>query len=86
MKIVTKQMRTFLIKIIKFYQKVVSPFLQRLSLSSGNTCRHIPTCSDYTIEAIEKFGSFKGSVMGVKRIISCNGLSKKEYLDPVSLN
>jgi len=79
-------MKTVLIKIIKFYQTVISPFLQRLSLNSGNACRHTPSCSDYTIEAIEKFGIFKGSIMGLKRIISCNGLSKKEYLDPVSLN
>jgi len=79
-------MKTVLTKIIKFYQNVISPVFQRLSLTSGHACRYTPTCSNYTIEAIEKYGSIKGSMMGIKRILSCNAFSKKEYLDPVSLN
>lgn len=62
-------MKGFWIFLIRVYQNTLSPLL-------GNNCRFTPTCSQYTIEAIEEHGSVKGIIMGVKRIIRCNPLSK----------
>ena len=67
-------MKKILIKLIKLYQKI--PFRSHYS------CRFIPTCSEYTKEAIIKYGSFKGSIMGIKRIIRCHPFGKFGY-DPV---
>ena len=53
------------IKLIKGYQLLVSPFL-------GNSCRYLPTCSEYSIEAFKNFGFFKGVLMSTKRILSCH--------------
>ena len=60
-------MKKLLISLIKAYQKI--PF------SSHNKCRFIPTCSNYAISVIEDFGTFKGSILAIKRIIRCNPLS-----------
>lgn len=57
-------MKYVLIKIIKLYQKIPGPW--------HNSCRHIPTCSNYAIEAIEVHGSIKGSILSIKRILRCN--------------
>ena len=54
------------VKLIKFYQKY---------LSKG-TCMYIPSCSEYTLEAILKHGFFKGCFLGFKRILRCNPWSK----------
>ena len=54
-----------LIKLIKGYQLLVSPFL-------GHSCRYLPTCSEYSIEAFKNFGFFKGVLMSIKRILSCH--------------
>lgn len=70
-------MKKLCIFLIKVYQKSISPAL-------GKNCIFIPTCSQYTIEAIERYGSLKGIVMGIKRIIRCNPLSKGGY-DPVPI-
>ncbi len=56
------------IKIIKLYQKIPGNF--------HYSCKHIPTCSNYMIEAIEIHGAFKGSLLGLKRILKCNPFSK----------
>tara|TARA_B100000676_G_C17234339_1_gene415475 strand:+ start:54 stop:293 length:240 start_codon:yes stop_codon:yes gene_type:complete len=64
-----------LIKIIKFYKYLISPLL-------GNSCRYLPTCSDYSIEALRTFGFFKGLYLSLKRIISCNPWGDSGY-DPV---
>ncbi|MCY7410591.1 MAG: membrane protein insertion efficiency factor YidD [Chitinophagales bacterium] len=50
---------------IKFYQKIISPWLP-------NSCRYTPTCSEYAIEAIKKYGVLKGGWLAVKRIARCN--------------
>lgn len=61
--------------IIRVYQKVISPFL-------GANCRYTPTCSEYGIDAIKKYGPFKGGRMALKRILSCHPWGKSGY-DPV---
>lgn len=45
-------------------------------------CRHLPTCSNYAKEAIERYGTIKGSILSIKRIIKCNPLGTTGY-DPV---
>ncbi len=65
-----------IIKIIRFYQILVSPFL-------GKNCRFLPTCSHYTIEAIEKHGALKGGWLAIKRISKCHPWGKSGF-DPVS--
>ena len=55
----------FLIKIIKGYKYLSSPLL-------GNSCRYLPTCSEYSIEALKKYGLFKGLILSLKRILSCH--------------
>ena len=67
------------IKIIKFYQYIISPYL-------GNNCRYFPTCSEYFIDSIKEYGFLKGSFLGLKRILSCHPikiLGGGEGLDPV---
>ena len=57
-------MKKLLIKLIRLYQKIPGNF--------HNQCRFVPTCSNYAIEAIERFGSVKGSYLAIKRIFRCN--------------
>ena len=71
-----------LIKIIKGYKFLISPLL-------GSSCRYLPTCSEYSIEALKNYGFFKGAYMGVKRILSCHPikfLGGGEGFDPVNKN
>ncbi|OON99107.1 MAG: membrane protein insertion efficiency factor YidD [Epulopiscium sp. Nele67-Bin004] len=68
-------MKFFLLKSIKYYQKFISPML-------GPRCRHIPTCSQYTYEAVQVHGFIKGIILGILRILRCNPLFKPRY-DPV---
>ena len=67
-------MKKVLIGIIKIYQKIPGPW--------HKSCRHIPTCSNYAIEAITIYGSFKGSWLAMKRICRCNPWGTYGY-DPV---
>ena len=62
---------------IRFYQRFISPLFPPC-------CRFTPTCSQYAIESIEKFGPIKGFFLTLKRIIRCNPYSKGGY-DPVPL-
>lgn len=68
-------MNKLAIKAIKWYQSKISP-------NTPPKCRHSPTCSNYALEAYERFGFFKASFLTTKRIISCNPLVKPKY-DPV---
>ncbi|MBS1668922.1 MAG: membrane protein insertion efficiency factor YidD [Bacteroidetes bacterium] len=63
------------IGLIKLYQWVISPIL-------GPKCRFTPTCSHYTIEALKKYGLFKGSWLAIKRISRCHPWGGHGY-DPV---
>ncbi len=58
-------MRRFLILLIKGYSYLISPFL-------GNNCRYYPTCSEYTMEAVQKHGVLRGLWLGIKRILRCH--------------
>jgi len=64
------------IYLIRFYQKHLSP------LKGHGTCIFTPTCSQYAIEAYEKYGFFKGTFLTIKRILRCNPFNKGGY-DPV---
>ncbi|MED9968992.1 MAG: membrane protein insertion efficiency factor YidD [Ruminococcus sp.] len=68
-------MKKILIAAIMFYKKGISPYTK-------SKCKYYPTCSQYGIEAIEKFGALKGSALTIWRIIRCNPFSKGGY-DPV---
>ena len=60
-----KIVKYILIKIIKFYKLLVSPYL-------GNNCRYLPTCSEYFIESLKMHGVVKGLFLGFKRILRCH--------------
>lgn len=71
-----------LIKFIKGYRFLISPLL-------GHSCRYLPTCSEYSIEALTRYGFFKGFLMSIKRILSCHPikfLGGGEGFDPVNKN
>jgi len=63
------------IALVRFYQKFISPLLPP-------SCRYTPTCSQYTVEALQKHGLFKGGWLSIKRIISCQPWGGSGY-DPV---
>jgi len=62
-------MKELLITFIRIYQKAVSPFL-------GNNCRYYPSCSEYSVQAIQKYGVVKGTIKSIWRILRCNPFSK----------
>jgi len=68
-------LRRFFIILIRGYQRYISPLTPK-------TCRYEPTCSQYTVEALQKHGVIKGSWLGIKRIFSCNPFGGSGY-DPV---
>ena len=68
----------FLIKLIKIYKIFISPLI-------GPSCRYLPTCSEYSIEALKTFGLFKGSILSLKRISSCHPWGKGGF-DPIKKN
>jgi len=69
-------LKRILIGLIKFYRTYIS------GLKAAPTCKYIPTCSEYGIEAIEKYGTLKGGILTMWRILRCNPFSKGGY-DPV---
>ena len=64
-----------LIKFIKIYKYLVSPLI-------GPSCRYLPTCSDYSIEALKTYGFVKGLLLSLKRIMSCHPWGNSGF-DPV---
>lgn len=71
-------MKKLLVKFINFYQKHISLWLQ----SKNINCKFYPTCSEYTKQAILKYGVWKGLRLGMFRILKCNPFSKGGY-DPL---
>ncbi len=69
-------MKKFLLFLIRFYQKSISPL-------TPPSCRFTPTCSAYACEAIEKYGSVKGGWLALKRFLRCHPFYKGDYYDPV---
>jgi uncharacterized protein len=68
-------MKTIALAMIRFYKRFISPALPP-------ACRFTPTCSEYTYQAIEKYGVMRGSWLGMKRIARCNPFTQGGY-DPV---
>lgn len=78
-------MKHFIVKIIKYYQKILSPdkgILVKMGVKKSGICVFYPSCSDYMIQAVEKYGIIKGLYKGIKRIIRCNPW-QKEHIDPL---
>lgn len=72
-------MKIALILILKIYKKILSPTLERLF---GGGCRFYPTCSEFAIESITRYGTLKGGILAVQRVLRCNPLSSG-FFDPV---
>ena len=68
-------MKKLFIYLIKFYKKYISPM-------KSTKCPYIPSCSDYGLEAVQKYGAVRGGMLALWRIIRCNPFSKGGY-DPV---
>ncbi len=71
-------MKRILIALVRFYQKFISR-------STAPRCKYYPTCSNYTIEALNEYGVLKGILKSIYRILRCNPFSKGGY-DPVISN
>ncbi|MDX8382914.1 MAG: membrane protein insertion efficiency factor YidD [Ghiorsea sp.] len=69
-------MRVILIGLVRFYRYVISPMLPA-------RCRFMPTCSEYAIEALERYGALKGSYLTVKRLLRCHPFSSCHGYDPL---
>ena len=71
-------MKKLLIKLVRLYQKYISPLRPAC-------CRYIPTCSQYAVEALEKYGALKGSWLALKRFSRCHPvhLGEHDFYDPV---
>ena len=68
-------MKKIALALIRFYQRSISPL-------SPPRCRFYPTCSQYALEALEKYGAVKGSLLAIRRILRCHPFSAGGY-DPV---
>ena len=71
--------KKLLILLFKIYKFLISPWL-------GSNCRYLPTCSEYFIESLNEYGVFRGTLNGIKRILSCHPvkfLGGSEGYDPV---
>ncbi len=68
-------MKRILLALLRFYKRAISPLL-------GGHCRFLPTCSEYALEAITKYGALKGGFMALWRLLRCNPFGKGGY-DPV---
>ena len=68
-------MKRFFLLLINFYRSYISPL-------KPPSCRYIPTCSEYALIAVEKYGALKGGYLAVKRILRCHPFHKGGY-DPV---
>ena len=72
-----KKITTFIpILLIKFYRKFISPFIP-------NRCRYVPSCSQYALTSLQRFGLIKGGWLAIKRICRCHPFSNHDFYDPV---
>ena len=69
-------MKQVLLTLIRFYRTNISPL-------RPPCCRFIPTCSQYALEAIEKYGAWKGGWLAFRRLLRCQPFYKGDYFDPV---
>ncbi len=69
-------MKKLFLWLIRFYQKHISPCFPA-------RCRFSPTCSQYALESISKYGAGKGGWLALKRFLRCHPFSKRDYFDPV---
>ena len=69
-------MKRLMLALIRFYQKRISPGLPP-------RCRYCPTCSQYALEAIERYGPWRGGWLALKRFLRCHPFSRRDYYDPV---
>ena len=71
-------MKAILLALIRFYRKYISPL-------RPNCCRFIPTCSQYGLEAVEKYGALKGGYLTLRRILRCQPFHRQKSIeyDPV---
>ena len=69
-------MKKFFLALIRFYRRAISPFRPAC-------CRFTPTCSQYALEAIEKYGAWKGGRLAFRRILRCHPFYKGDLYDPV---
>lgn len=77
-------MKRFILSAIKFYQRFSFFHLSifRVLFMTDKICRFVPSCSEYTYQAVEKYGIFKGLFLGLKRIVRCHPWNKGGF-DPV---
>lgn len=71
-------MKKIVIFLLKKYKKNISPIISKC----GINCKFYPSCSEYMMQAVEKYGVIKGILLGIKRILKCNPFSKGGY-DPL---
>ncbi len=74
--------KNLIVRFIEFYQRIISPFI---SVYLGFNCRFYPSCSEYTKQAIRKYGLLRGFFLGLKRILRCHPFSQGGY-DPICQN
>jgi putative membrane protein insertion efficiency factor len=72
---IKKVLSAIMVGLVRFYQTAISPHLP-------SSCRYTPTCSQYTVEAIQKYGPIKGAWLGLRRIARCHPWGGHGY-DPV---
>ena len=71
-KIIKNPFKLVIVFFLKLYQYTISPIL-------GVNCRFVPTCSEYSIQAFNEFGFFKGFLLTIKRLMKCHPFCKSEY-------
>lgn len=69
-------MKTLLLLMIRFYRRCISPLFPPC-------CRFTPTCSQYAMEAIGKYGALRGGYLALRRLLRCHPFYKGDYYDPV---
>jgi uncharacterized protein len=71
-------MKSLALSLLRLYKRWISPVFPP-------SCRYVPTCSEYAIEAVDRYGTLRGGAMAARRILSCHPLAKGGF-DPVESN